>query len=270
MSSKALVSCLMVTKPRRARFSYLQDSISAYLRQTYQPCELVIVLDETEDDLVLALQRHLATLARPDIRLFLPQGPASLGALRNRSVEVSVGDILCQWDDDDFHHPDRVRRQAEVMSADNSRACYLQDVLQFMTGTRTLFWTNWMQAPVPAHPGTLMCARTQMVEYPATGPQSQREEDRHVLQQLIAAGPVSVVTGEPHLFVYRMHSENLSPQGHLQMLVETLAVSASFLRRREAALRAELAVFDFGPGDVTVTGSNGAAFTIPGQGASRP
>jgi glycosyltransferase involved in cell wall biosynthesis len=265
MTDPALVSCLMVTKPRTERFSFLKDSISAFLRQTYRPCELVMVLDEAEEEATRALEAYVASLGQPNIRLLASPGPMSLGALRNRSVEASRGQILCQWDDDDMHHPDRVKRQFDAMTAAGKQACYLQDLFQFVTESRKLYWTNWLRAPVPAHPGTLMCTRAAMLSYPETGPLSQRGEDRDVLERLDAAGLVCVLDASPHLFVYRMHSSNLSPQSHLQMLVESLSVSAAFLSRRKAALMDDLAVFDFGAGEVFVSGSNGPAFTIAGS-----
>lgn len=266
MTDPTLVSCLMVTKPRTERFAFLKDSISAFLRQTYHPCELVIVLDQAEEEATRALEAYVASLDQPNIRLFPSQGPMTLGALRNRSVAVSQGQFLCQWDDDDFHHPDRVQRQFAAMTAAGKQACYLQDLFQFATESRKLYWTNWLRAPVPAHPGTLMCTRSAMQSYPETGPLSQRGEDRDLFERLVAAGLVCVLDGNPHLFVYRMHPSNLSPQSHMQMLLDSLSVSAAFLTRRRAALTADLAVFDFGAGDVFVTGSNGPAFTIAGPG----
>ena len=41
-----------------------------------------------------------------------------------------------------------------------------------------------------------------------------------------------------------------------------LSTSRLELRRREAELRAGLAAYDFGPGEVKVRGHNGVAFTL--------
>ena len=221
-------------------------------------------MDQADPAAIAALEDFVASLARPNIRVLPPEGNKSLGALRNRSVAASRGAVLCQWDDDDLHHPARVARQLEAMVAAGKEASYLQEVFQFVTESRKLYWTNWLRAPVPAHPGTLMCARAVMPPYPETGVLSQRGEDRDVLERLQAAGHVSVLEQAPHLFVYRMHATNLSSQSHLQMLVESLSVSAAFLLRRRAAITDDLAVFDFGGEQVFVTGSNGPAFTMAG------
>jgi len=46
------------------------------------------------------------------------------------------------------------------------------------------------------------------------------------------------------------------------MLARELSLSKALLQRREAQLRAGLAPIDFGPGEVTVAGYNGVAFTL--------
>jgi hypothetical protein len=53
------------------------------------------------------------------------------------------------------------------------------------------------------------------------------------------------------------------------MIADQLAVSRGLLSRREAALRQGLAPFAFGPGNVTVEGSNGTGFTMAGHGVWR-
>ena len=39
----------------------------------------------------------------------------SLGALRNYSVEMARGDIVVQWDDDDWYHKRRIEVQFQVI-----------------------------------------------------------------------------------------------------------------------------------------------------------
>ena len=74
-----------------------------------------------------------------------------------------------------------------------------------------------------------------------------------------------MLEGAPHLYIYVSHAENSWDQGHHRMLADRLGLSQGLLRRREAALRDGLSVFDFGPGPVTVEGRNGPAFTLAGS-----
>jgi hypothetical protein len=66
----------------------------------------------------------------------------------------------------------------------------------------------------------------------------------------------------PHLYVYVSHGENSYGNDHHEMLAARLGISRALLLRREAQLREGLRPFDFGPGDVTVQGYNGPAFTL--------
>ncbi len=45
-------------------------------------------------------------------------------ALRHASMDLATGDVLCQWDDDDLHHPQRVARQP---GADTAPARYRRE-----------------------------------------------------------------------------------------------------------------------------------------------
>src|SRR4029077_16807917 len=94
------ISCLMITRGDLypARFA-----IACYQRQNYRNRELVIVCEQRNS----ALANWVATQDEPSIRLF-ETDPAPIGALRNLSIAMAEGDLLCQWDDDDLCHPTRL------------------------------------------------------------------------------------------------------------------------------------------------------------------
>ncbi len=64
-----MVSCLLVTLPVAQRFTYLQRSIAAYCRQTWNDKELVIVLDSGSADARNAVLDHVSALERHDVRI---------------------------------------------------------------------------------------------------------------------------------------------------------------------------------------------------------
>ena len=82
------------------------------------------------------------------------------------------------------------------------------------------------------------------------------------------AGGLLAFAGAPHLLVYVSHGASTWHDDHHRMLARALSVSSSLLRRREAQLRAGLAPFDFGSGEVAVHGYNGVAFTLGAAPAS--
>ena len=262
MAGDVLVSCLMVTLPTPARFAFLKRSIAAYCAQTHTPRELVMVLDLGPAEAKTAIRMHVASLGRDDIRVVEAPGELSLGALRNLSRASARGQVHCQWDDDDLHHPQRVDRQLAALTASGAQAVCLQEVMLFLTASRELYWTNWRAAPPTVMPATVMCLATVPVRYPETGPTSRLGEDTAVALQFLSLGALHALTDAPHLFVYVGHAANTWGGDFHPMLASRLGLSQGLLLRREARIRESLRAIDFGPGTVTVRGPNGAAFTL--------
>jgi glycosyltransferase involved in cell wall biosynthesis len=257
-----MVSCLMVTLAEAERWPYLQRSIADYCRQTHSNTELVIVLDSGSPEVKAAVAAHVGGLRRSDIRVIDPPGQHSLGALRNIARDNARGDICCQWDDDDFNHPERIERQLRFLIDAETEAVCLQETMQFFPDTRTLRCTNWRAAPVRGLPGTLMCRRGAPINYPEDGPQSQSGEDSAIMEQLLARDVCRFLAGVPHLYVYVCHGRNTCTGAHLRMLADRLGLSRALMLRREAEIREGLRPFDFGPETITVEGYNGVAFTL--------
>jgi len=247
----------MVSLPVPGRFAGMMRAIAAWRAQTHGDRELVIVLHPHGDGRDRAASA-IAALGCDDIRVIMPDAPMSLGALRNLAVDSAAGDAICQWDDDDFHHPDRIAGQLAAATAAYRAATVLQDVMMYDQTRRTLRWTNWAATPAGGHPGTLFCRRDHMPRYPdlALG------EDLAVLEQLRDRSSLNLQAGAPHLYVYVTHAANSTSPEHHAMLSDSLSISSGLLQRREAVLRAGLAPFDFGAGAIRVDGANGPAFTL--------
>ena len=262
MPAQPLISCLMVTLPIPGRLEGLKRSLDCYVWQTHARRELVLVLNGGEADAVAAIEAHVASLGRDDIRVVAPDGTLTLGALRNISVAAARGDAICQWDDDDLHHPERLERQLAALAESGAEGVCLQEVMQFFPAERTLYCTNWRGAEATAFPGALMAWTRAPIEYPESGEAARLGEDLEVVRQLQRRGGLGVLAGAPHLYVYVSHGGNSWNADHHRMLATSLGLSRGLLRRREAVLREGLSAFDFGPDPVTVQGVSGPAFTI--------
>jgi hypothetical protein len=214
------------------------------------------------------LVREIAAMGRPDIRIVQGGGAHTLGALRNLGLRCARGEVLCQWDDDDLYHPDRIRRQLLRLVEPGLEAVYLQDVMQYFPSSGALFWTNWRATEAKGHPGTLMMRQGLPVRYCEEGPTARLGEDLDVALQLQALGSVGYLTGAAPLFIYVSHGKNSWDQDHHQMLASRLSISKGLLTRREPEIREALAPFDFGPNPVSVRGSNGEAFRLAPGGDS--
>jgi glycosyltransferase involved in cell wall biosynthesis len=262
MAERPAISCLMVTLPVAERFDRLKQSVAGYVAQTYAPRELVVVANGGRPEALAAIKAHVASLGRDDIRIVEPPGDLSLGALRNISMKSARGEVLCQWDDDDLYHPERLERQLAALAQSSAEACCLQQVMQYFPVDHRLYGLNFRNSSETSFPGSLMCwARTE-VAYPETGEFARLGEDTEVACQLLARGALHVLADMPHLYVYVSHGANAWGDAHHRGVAGWRGQSQGLLRRNEAALREGLSVFDFGPGDVTVQGSNGPAFTI--------
>jgi glycosyltransferase involved in cell wall biosynthesis len=224
---------------------------------------MVIVLDVADPSAAEPVRQILKEYSRDDLRLVLPPSKLRLGALRNLSWEAAKGDIVCQWDDDDMNHPERLACQWNALRGSGKAACYLEQFMQFFPMERLLYRVNFRPSPDRVAVNTLMAERSLPVFYPESGPEASLGEDTAILQQIRSAGGFHVLTDDPSLFVYVSHGANTWHQGHHRMLVETMGASEALLRRSEASLRGRLSPFDFGSGSVTVMGRTGPAFVIP-------
>lgn len=256
------ISCLMVTRDRE---SLACRAIRSYADQTWPDRELVIVTDGTPQ-FRDALESYASFIGAPEVR-FVDPGPAdqTLGALRNLSIDAARGDWICQWDDDDCSHPQRLAAQAGHMLAEGAQASFLTEHLQFIAEAATLCWIDWTlgrgRGKDFAAPGTLMMVRDVRFRYPAAGPRARRGEDSVLLERLHEMLPVTYLAGAGHLFLYEYHGRNTFSRAHHTALGDYRRTSVAHLHAHETELRAAADYYRI-PVPVTVIGREGTAFTL--------
>jgi glycosyltransferase involved in cell wall biosynthesis len=210
------VSCLMVTLDRLA---LAKRSILSYAIQTYPKRELVIVTDG-EDSFRRSLERYVADLGIEGVRFIYPGiERLTLGRLRNLSMDAARGDIVCQWDDDDYSHPQRLMIQAGHMLRRGAGACFLNDHLQFIEEKRIICWIDWTldgtsSGAAQLAPGTLMMRRDSRYRYPEEGPYCRQGEDSALLEHLFRGGNVANLAGAGYLYLYQYHGRNTFSRDH--------------------------------------------------------
>lgn len=262
MPDDPLVSCLMVTLPSPRRLGFAERAIAAYCAQTYAHRELVILLDDGPADAKAAIVDHVAALDRTDISITHAPPGLTLGALRNLSGAMASGAVLCQWDDDDLHHPRRVEKQLAALVAADTEASALSELTMFFPAKRELYLTNWSKAAVLVVPQAIIYHADAGITYVETGDKARIGEDLELCERLFARGQLSGLPGAPEMIVYMSHGANTGSTDFHAMLARRLGLSSGLLRKREARIREALAVFDLGPGPVTVRGPNGPAFIL--------
>ena len=118
---RPLVSCVMPTYNRRA---FVPLAVKYFLRQEYEPKELIVLDDGTDKVCDLIPEDESITYVRLERR-------HSLGAKRNLGCEYARGEIIVNWDDDDWQAPHRLSYQARALLEEGADLCGINDLLYY-------------------------------------------------------------------------------------------------------------------------------------------
>src|SRR6516164_9576755 len=258
-----MISCLMVTLDR---LELAKLAILSYAGQSYSARELVIVSDGQEQ-FRSALTDYAESLGIAGVRLIYPgAGAWTLGALRNLSMEAARGEIICQWDDDDYSHPDRLAIQAHHMASEAAAASFFTDHLQYIEPEGFLSWIDWSiegrnEGLMRLAPGTLMMHCDARFRYTECGPDARRGEDWMFMESLYASVRVAPLTGAGYLYLYRYHGRNTYPREHHCSLRDERARSNAALLQDADRLKEAIRHFPIAR-PCPVVGREGQAFVL--------
>jgi glycosyltransferase involved in cell wall biosynthesis/GT2 family glycosyltransferase len=194
-----LISCIM---PTQGRPEFAAQAIAYFQRQDYPARELVIV-HRDESDLP-------ESAGGPGIRI-VRTGEASIGGMRNAAVEAARGDVVAHWDDDDWHGPRRLSRQAAPILQGSADVTGLNDTLFMIVPTRQ-FWSVSPELFARlfvenVHGGTLMFRR-EIWRRSGPYPRISLREDAELLIRAIRGGARLCRLGGRDDFVYVRHGRN--------------------------------------------------------------
>jgi glycosyltransferase involved in cell wall biosynthesis len=113
--------------PTRDRRKYVSQAIWYFLRQDYGNAELIVVDDG--EDAVADLVPHDKHIRYTRLDRRLP-----LGAKRNFACQLSQGELIAHWDDDDWIAPHRISAQVNRLLAAGADVCGVSDILHFRLG----------------------------------------------------------------------------------------------------------------------------------------
>jgi len=204
-----LISCLCVT---RHRVDLLGRAVRCFREQTHGERELLVVY-ESDDT---ATRDYLASVADARVRgVEVPIAPKqTLGELRNLAIEQANGQYVCQWDDDDWHHPDRLKVQLEALRDSGRSACVLcRWTLADVEARRAYI------SPHRAWEGSILVQRDRMVPYPSL----PRGEDTPAIEALADKQELHLLD-RPDLYVYTYHGGNTWDRGHWSWLMQQSSV----------------------------------------------
>jgi glycosyltransferase involved in cell wall biosynthesis len=121
LSAQPLVSCIM---PTRNRSDFVSQAVQCFLRQDYEPRELMVVDDGTTPiDHLLPDDERIRYL-RLDRR-------ATLGEKRNIACDAARGEFIAHWDDDDWSGRDRLSAQVSELERSGADVCGARSLLHY-------------------------------------------------------------------------------------------------------------------------------------------
>lgn len=245
------VSCLMITLNRFERF---KESFECYCNQDYPDKELIIVSDGSQNYLE-TISEYISDSGRTDIKTFFLGTRKPLGYLRNVSIQKASGTLICQWDDDDLNHPQRLTTQIKHMQQEEAQASYLLDNFHLFMSQRQLYWCDWVRmSGSRGKPGTLLAYKSVLPNY---DDEMAKHEDTR-LQEELYDSPALVKTLSDHgyLFMYTYHEKNVHTSMHHKTIAVTLSMEFCSLKEHIATIWNSLSCYPISP-PITVMGHRG-------------
>jgi len=213
MNEEIKVSAITIT---RNRVEYLKRCIEYFCNQTHPNKEhMILYYNDDEDTKKYLRGLDEKFLEDNNIRIsnYKPIEHVHLGALRNYLISKSTGEYIIIWDDDDMHDEKRMEEQlAQIINSPFS-ACTLSTLILFSEKHQEIRESSKRNE---GWEGTLMCKKDHMPAYSNL----KRYEDTPVLQKLVASDKLFTYYA-PYLYVYRLHSGNISVENHKESLFST-------------------------------------------------
>lgn len=202
-----LISCICITRNRPL---LLYKAIDCFVNQSYPNKEL-IVLYESDDILTPEILKKCKYLAGIIIYCVERSIHKKLGFLRNLAIKKASGQYICQWDDDDWFHSDRLMIQYQYLQLNSQPCCVLTEWTIFNEKTRQAYKSlrrNWE--------GSLLAESSQFDVFQYYN--LRRGEDTPLIQAISNQNLLAEINEKPWLYIYRHHTKNTFGNRHFNNL----------------------------------------------------
>lgn len=186
--------------PTAGRRPFVPSAMRMFLAQDYGDKELVIV-DGGEDPVEDIVPKH------PQIRYHHARHPPSLGESRNVACDLTSGQVIIHWDDDDWHGPSRIREQLAWLVEQRLDICGLDTIFFFDPVSRRAWSYNRFNRGRPWVYGATLCYTKAFWHAHRFANVTVGEDTRFVFDNDDAA--IAPLTA-PRIFVARVHDANTS------------------------------------------------------------
>lgn len=200
-----VISCICVT---RGKSAMLKRAIECFTAQSYQQKELVIVYED-DDTKVIELVETIEVKSDSDICLVCIKAVPKtvLGELRNIGVRAARGEFICQWDDDDWYHMNRLMEQYVELTKYGREGAVMTQWLVFDSVNRRAYISN-----ARTWEGSILC-RKPLLENKSYE-QKGIGEDTATIDYLVSIDCLHFMHNVPGLYIYVYHGSNTWNQDH--------------------------------------------------------
>ncbi|WP_342328693.1 glycosyltransferase family A protein [Pedobacter sp. FW305-3-2-15-E-R2A2] len=186
-----LISCICITGNRPL---VLQRAIICFARQDYPNTELVISYPEEDLLSKTIIDQINSVSAIKIIRIVRPQYEKPC-LTKNNAIEICNGDYVCFWNDEHWHHVNRLSDQYIVIKDSPFKASILMHILLYdfhqQKTYHSAYW-EWQE--------TLFCERKTLLE--AAYIDIEREDDSGIIHFLSYKNFLFHFTEASHLYIY--------------------------------------------------------------------
>jgi hypothetical protein len=193
-----LVSCVM---PTYNRADVVARAVTGFLHQDHEHAELIVVDDSPTPVRDLVPDDPRVRYLRPNTRL-------TIGAKRNLGFAEARGELLANWDDDDWYAPWRLSSEVAAMRATGADVVGLDRLLYLDPATAAGWrYTGPRTARAWAHDAVLLFTRAFWQRNPF--PDTSVNIDTRLLW---TPGRKQIVTLDDDFYVGMIHADNTSPK----------------------------------------------------------
>jgi glycosyltransferase involved in cell wall biosynthesis len=236
---------------------YVDACIAAFLRQTFQDFELIIIDDASNDDTVTRIRSHddprITLLARPTNR--------GVAAGMNEGLSMAKADILCFFATDDFPDPDYLAEVVRAFERAPAVVAVYFPLRKIMEDGSPMA----QHAPLPREAGRFETLRRSFMEgnqLPSPGMAMRRDaalksilpegvcqySDWMLNNRLLLLGEIAL--GERPLLSYRVSPSSLSARSLGSLArdgLETRIMMDDFLQIRDTSVLVRMFPEEIGP-----------------------
>jgi glycosyltransferase involved in cell wall biosynthesis len=191
---RPLCSAIM---PTRGRGIWAWQAVQCFLRQTYEPKELVILDD-------IDARSFAIPPSMKNIRYLLAEQKFAIGEKRNMCCRAASGDIIMHFDDDDWSAPERMADQMERLLASGKAVTGYRSILFYSELGDTY---KFIGTPNYVVGTSLAYQRAFWERNPFT--RQMVGEDNQFIYDAVSAGELVAADGTAFI-VARVHSQNTS------------------------------------------------------------